>query len=44
MRCGSGDSARFFRLPPGALADKIVGELLVSGSVAERDGLIVPTL
>lgn len=35
-------NSRFFRLASGALADKLVGELLRGGAVEERDGEIVP--
>ncbi len=35
-------NSQFFRLAPGALADKLVGELLRGGAITERDGTIVP--
>ena len=33
---------RFFRMVPAALAEKLVGELMRAGVVAERHGLLVP--
>jgi glyoxylase-like metal-dependent hydrolase (beta-lactamase superfamily II) len=34
---------RFFRVTPAALAEKLAGELLLAGVIAERDGQFVPT-
>ena len=35
-------NARFFRLAPGALAGQLTGELLRSGAIAEREGILLP--